>query len=79
MRNSLEKISEYLDIMNADENADYAYLEAQLRKISELAPNVKIKSEFQWLIARLHTDMVNLHSTIKLIQDALRDADKQIQ
>lgn len=72
------KINEYLDIMNAGENADYAYLSENIRKIMPHVPD-RLKAEFEWLLATLHTDMVKLHSTIKNLQEALRDASKQIQ
>lgn len=67
------KINRHLQQMNEQLNRDYEVLNDLIRDyITTNQINVQQSSGLQWVLARMHTDMVKLHETVKTAQEILR-------
>lgn len=78
MSTLLPKLSEYLDHLNAQLLSDYERVDHATKEIQTLTTDRKVLSEFEWLRAHIHRDMLQLHETIKQYQDAIRHASTKI-
>jgi hypothetical protein len=72
----LTEISDYIDHVNQSLNSDYDYLYSAIRSIiDEESVDKKTLTTLAWKITHLHTDMVNMHMTMKELQRAIREAE----
>ena len=78
MQQIIKELIESIDNENESLYNDYDYLNDNVRKLfGSVTREQKINME--WLLAKLHTDMVILHTSLKELQKAVRDAGQKIQ
>jgi hypothetical protein len=72
----LIEISDYIDHVNQSLNNDYDYLFTAIRGVIDTeSVDKKTLTTLSWKLTHLHTDMVNMHMTMKELQRAIREAE----